>query len=494
MTKFDTASKRLAVFLAIALLSTQSLAVVSGPELPNPGSAGMTREQQIQLGAQAAAEVYKQMPVLPDSSPVTQYVQQLGAKLVRQIPSQYSWPYQFHVVAQKEINAFALPGGPIFINLGTITAASNEAELVGVMSHEMSHVYMQHSAKQAGKTNWIAGIAGIAGAVLGAGGLLGQLAAAGIQFGANGIIMKYSRTDEAQADAVGAIIMYKAGYNPEAMADFFQKLAAEGGSGPDWLSDHPNPGNRQEAIQREIANWPPKQYDTNNTAFLRVKQQAEGLKSYTGQQIAQGAKTGEWAALNQRNGAVFRPPSGVAVSQTASAPAGAASGPVALSNVLPSSRMLSSDLGPLTISRPENWQVVSPGQKGGDVMIAPRAGLTGNEIGYGVAINGVKPRNGPVGIDQMTSEIVNNFQSGNDMRTTASAQPITVNGVQGRSVMMESTSPFPDGQGQSQAERDWLVTVPRSDGSVLYMVFVAPQSQFEQFRPAFDSMLKSVRF
>jgi len=127
-------------------------------------------------------------------------------------------------------------------------------------------------------------------------------------------------------------------------------------------------------------------------------------------------------------------------------------------------------------------------------MIAPRAGLTGNEIGYGVAINGVKPRNGPVGIDQMTSEIVNNFQSGNDMRTTASAQPITVNGVQGRSVMMESTSPFPDGQGQSQAERDWLVTVPRSDGSVLYMVFVAPQSQFEQFRPAFDSMLKSVRF
>ncbi len=106
----------------------------------------------------------------PTADPATQYVQQLGAKLVAQIPQQYSWPYQFHVIAQKEINAFALPGGPIFINLGTITAAANEAELAGVMAHEMSHVYMQHSAKQAGKTNWIAGLAGLAGAVLGSGG------------------------------------------------------------------------------------------------------------------------------------------------------------------------------------------------------------------------------------------------------------------------------------------------------------------------------------
>ncbi len=93
--------------------------------------------------------------------------------------------------------------------------------------------------------------------MLGSGGFVGQLAALGIQVGANGVIMKYSRTDEAQADAVGAIIMYKAGYNPQAMANFFQKLASEGGSGPQWLSDHPNPGNRQEAIEKEIANWPP---------------------------------------------------------------------------------------------------------------------------------------------------------------------------------------------------------------------------------------------
>jgi Zn-dependent protease with chaperone function len=479
--------------MAVVLAAAQLLAVVSGPELPNPGSTGMTRENQIQLGYQTAAQVYKQMPVLPNSSPVTQYVQRLGAKLVAQIPSQYSWPYQFHVIPQKEINAFALPGGPIFINLGTIDAADNEAELAAVMAHEMSHVYMQHSAKQAGKTNLIAGLAGLAGAILGSGGLVGQLAAAGIQFGANGIIMKYSREDEAQADAVGAIIMYKAGYNPKAMAQFFQKLAAQGGGGPQFLSDHPNPGNREQAIEKEVANWPPKRYDTSNATFVRAKQEAERLTSYSAQQIAQGAKTGEWAALNQRNGAVLRPPSGVAVSQPAST-SSVSSDTVSLQSVLPSSRMVTADLGAFTLSRPENWQLLSAGQ-GADLFIAPRAGVTGNAVGYGVAINSVSRGEQGSSIDQITADLVRSFEKGgNNMRAMGSPQAIRVAGVQGRSVTMRSTSPFSDAQGQPQTERDWLVTVPKSDGSAVYLVFVAPEAQFDRFRPTFENMLKSVRF
>src|SRR5207247_9936535 len=133
-----------------------------------PGKPRMTRDEQKQLGLQVAAEVYKQMPVQPDSSPETQYIQALGKRLVNTIPADRSWPFQFHVIAQKEINAFALPGGPMFVNIGTITAASNEAELAGVMAHEMAHVYMQHSAKQQDKSSLLQGLAGLAGAAAGA--------------------------------------------------------------------------------------------------------------------------------------------------------------------------------------------------------------------------------------------------------------------------------------------------------------------------------------
>ena len=137
------------VVLSLVLaISVPVFGVARAPELPDPGNPSMTRDQQKQLGLRAAAEVYKQMPVLPDSSIETKYIRSLGERLVATIPPDRSWPFEFHVVAQKEINAFALPGGPMFVNVGTITAADNEAELAGVMAHEMAHVYMQHSAKQ----------------------------------------------------------------------------------------------------------------------------------------------------------------------------------------------------------------------------------------------------------------------------------------------------------------------------------------------------------
>ena len=176
---------RSVVILLISILTSPAFAATPiTPQLPNPGTVRMSKQDQEKLGLQAAGEVYKTMPVLPDSNPMTQYVQRLGKRLVAQIPQQYSWPYEFHVIAQKEINAFALPGGPMFINVGTIAAAKNEAQLAGVMAHEMSHVYEQHSAKAATSTKrTIAEILGAAGGILG-GSAVGDLARAGIQFGA----------------------------------------------------------------------------------------------------------------------------------------------------------------------------------------------------------------------------------------------------------------------------------------------------------------------
>src|SRR5579864_3230877 len=202
--------RALAFFLALVIAQPFALAQSSQPVLPDPGSPGINKEQQEKLGLQAMGEVYKQMPVLPDSSRETQYIRQIAGKLQATIPADKNWPYQFHVIQAADINAFALPGGPIFVNVGTIQAADNEAELAGVIAHEMSHVYMQHSAKQM-KQNMGPSILARLGQILGSmvGGVGGAIASMGGQIAGGMWSMKYSRGDEAQADAVGAIILWK---------------------------------------------------------------------------------------------------------------------------------------------------------------------------------------------------------------------------------------------------------------------------------------------
>ena len=489
-------------FIAGGCLAAQS----NSPQLPSPGSTSITRQQQQQVGFQAASEIYKQMPILSDSSPETQYIRGLGQRLVAVIPKENSWPFEFHVVAQKEINAFALPGGQMFVNLGTITAASNEAELAGVMAHEMAHVYMQHSAKQMQKAQLTQGLAGIAGAILGdRGGVLGSLGQTGVQIGAGMVMLKYSRSDESQADDVGARILYRAGYNPQALADFFKKLQAQGGAPPQLLSDHPNPGNREAAIQKEIQPWPAVPYRNDNSAFNITHKRALQLKAYSADEIAQGAKTGQWTSLNKQNGATLQIPPGMTISQasqpdsspatTQTAPAAAPARTVTWTDVAPSSNFVLADLGLVQIVRPQNWKVIAPQQEGQPITIAPQAGLVESGVGYGVVLNAVSPKDKAMTIDQITDQLVRAMQGGGgDLQPLGKASEIKVAGVSGRSLNLLSTSPFPDGKGQPQKERDRLVTVPRQDGVIIYMVFVAPEADVNRVNATFERMLKSVQF
>jgi beta-barrel assembly-enhancing protease len=432
------------------------------------------------------------MPVLPDSSPETQYIQRLGKKLASVIPADRTWPYQFHVIPASDINAFALPGGPIFVNLGTIQAADNEAELAGVLAHEMSHVYMQHSAKQAPKSTVAQIIAGLAGAVLPQSGL-GNLARMGIQFGAGTMLMKYSRADEAQADSTGAIIMYRAGYNPKAMADFFQKLEQKyGKGGPQMLSDHPNPGNRQQAIQQEVGNWPPKNYITNSADFPQVKQDAMKVKAYSAQEIANGAKSGQWEQQNRQNHVIPAnlPASG---SNQGSGAGGentnATAENISFKDVKPSGHLTRHEGQGFTIYYPDNWKVAGDSNT---TIIGPPSGQAQSGIAYG-AIVGNQPSSGGGSLDDATQKLAQGMAQENPgMTISGDMKPIEVNGTQGRSLELSGKSPLTQ-NGQPLPERDWLVTLPRPQGGLAYLVFVSPERDFNQLHPTYQKMLESLQ-
>ena len=212
-----------------------------------------TPEQDVQLGREAAAEVRQQYPIISNERIAT-YLTALGDRLVAAAPQELKQPvyeYSFTPVNLKEINAFALPGGPMFVHRGMFDAAAAEGEVVGVMAHELSHVLLRHGTANASKAQnpWLQ-LGQLAGALGGAvvGGAAGSAIAQGSQFGLGTLLLRYSRDFEKQADLLGTQIMARAGYDPRALARMFETIeretATSGGSGPQWMSSHPNPGNR----------------------------------------------------------------------------------------------------------------------------------------------------------------------------------------------------------------------------------------------------------
>src|SRR5262245_4740298 len=217
-----------------------------------------TPEQDVKLGREAAAEVRKQYPIIKDEQ-IAQYLTGLGDRLVAVAPAELKQPvyqYSFTPVNLKEINAFALPGGPMFVNRGMFDAAASEGEVVGVMAHELSHVLLRHGTANITKSQnpWLQ-LGQIAGAVGGAmvGGEAGSAIAQGSQFGLGTLMLRYSRDFEKQADLLGAQMMARAGYDPRSLAHMFETIEkqSKGGSGPQWMSSHPNPGNRTVYINQE---------------------------------------------------------------------------------------------------------------------------------------------------------------------------------------------------------------------------------------------------
>ena len=211
----------------------------------------LTKDQEINLGLNSAPQMAQEFGGLSQNMQYQNLVKQVGEKVVKNSDAlKTNYPFQFYVLADnRTVNAFALPGGPIFITEALLTRLQNEDQLAGVLGHEIGHVIARHSAEQMSKQELTQGIAGAAGVAAG-----DMNSAYYAQVVANMVNMKYGREDELESDDLGVRFMLQAGYNPEALIGVMDILeAASGGSNvPEFQSTHPSPANRRAKIQAAI--------------------------------------------------------------------------------------------------------------------------------------------------------------------------------------------------------------------------------------------------
>jgi len=460
-------STRAQVLLAILLSST----VVTAQTRVVPPNNSYSPAQDVELGRQAAAQVRQELPLLRDDL-VTSYVEGIGRRLVSAIPSELQhseFRYTFDVVNVREINAFALPGGPMFVNRGMIEAAKTEGEVAGVMAHELSHVVLRHGTAQAGKQT-AAGIGQIAGAILGSivGGTWGQVISQGSQFGIGTYFLKYSREYEKQADLEGVQIMARAGYDPRDMANMFKTIEKQGGSGgPQWLSDHPNPGNRYNYILDEAKSLRVENVVRDSRGFGQVKAHLAQLGP---------APTTEEATRARSSGGQRRTSGGET--------------PTPTGRVQPpsSSFRTYNEANLFRVSVPSNWQEI---QESNTVMFAPD-GAYGTSGGQSVFTHGMEfglARNESHDLQTATDELVQSLSQGNpNMRRQAGYDRVSFAGRRGLRTQLLNRN---EATGQDEVVQVYAAQL--RNGNLLYAIGVAPRGEFSSYRSVFDRVVGSLQ-
>jgi peptidase M48-like protein len=426
-------------------------------------------QDDIKLGRQAAQEAESQFPLLRDET-VRSYVEDVGRRLVAGIPSQFQhseFQYYFKVVNARDINAFALPGGPMYVNRGMIEAARSEGEMAGVMAHEISHVALRHGTAQASKAqkySILGGIAGIAGTILGGPGV-GQLAQAPFAV----YLLKFSREYETEADILGAQIMAQAGYDPRDLASMFQTIERQGGGGGGFLSDHPSPSDRYARINREA------QYLRVNNSGNRNSREFASIQ----ERLRRYGSAPTMAEI-QRSGQRY--PQG---EQTGNYPNNPPTGRVSY----PSSRYQNVSIfnGGVDVSVPSNWRQVN---EGNSVWFVPD-GAYGQYNGQAVYTHGASfgvAQTNSRNLQGATQELINNFAQGNNNLRANGGYGRT--SLSGRTALVSTLTNVNEATGRPELIR--LITTQLRNGQVFYMVAVAPQNE-RGFETAFDQILRSVR-
>ena len=453
-----------------ALLLALAVANPSAQTKITPDKNSYSVADDVKVGQEAAAEAKKQLPMLNDDQ-VGRFVERVGAELAAAIDGELrhaGFRYTFDVVNQKEINAFALPGGPMFLNRGMIEAATTEAAMAGVMAHEIAHVALRHGTAQATKGQKFQ-IGAVAGQILGAivGGTAGSVISQGSQFGLGTYFLKYGREYERQADLMGAQIMARAGYDPREMANMFKTIQAEGGSsGPEWLSSHPDPGNRYDDIVQEAAML--RVIGNGDSGqFQSIKARLAGMPpAYTAEQIAKG--------------------------QTTTGPRTVATGDRRVVKVEPPSNSFRtrqpSDF--LRISVPANWDAVDA--SAGSVTYAPKGGFVQGDDGGSAFTHGVQvsvTQGGGGNLQQDTQQLLQNLSRSNpDLRAAGNSRRESIGGRQGLTTPLSNVS-----QVTGERESVTLSTTLLRDGSLLNIIGVAPQSEGKTYENTFRRVRQSLQ-
>jgi hypothetical protein len=429
-----------------------------------PGFNIFSPQQDVELGRRSAQEVARQVPLLNDQ-PTVEYVRGLGARLAAKAPGE-KFPYQFNVVATRDINAFALPGGFIFVNAGTLMAAKNEGELAGVIAHEITHVALRHGTNQASKAYLAQKGLGILRGAVGDGDL-GELIGSVGGTGANMLFLKFGRTAETQADLEGARIMAEAGYDPRDMANFFKTLQAQGGSRtPEFLSDHPDPGNRVASINRVLGSLPVSRQPVRETQeFAQVRARLGGARSSGALSSgAEPARRGPTDPNNMPRGE--RPPR---PSQTM--------------------REYSSDDGSFALTFPENWDGLVADDS--NMIFAPRGAygeLNGSlMVTHGIFIGAVPPQSGDLAA--ATEAFVQRQLGVNqDFRVQERPRPISFGGREAYATIVAGPSAV-----TGVTEIDVIYTTATADGRLFYLITMAPEDEFEIYQQTFRQIIASVK-
>jgi hypothetical protein len=426
----------------------------------------------VKVGRQAATEVEQQLPILRDPE-ATGYVSRVGQRLVNSIPSEFQHPefqYYFKIVNARDINAFALPGGPMYVNRGMIEAAHTEGEMAGVMAHELSHVALRHGTAQATKAQkygLLAGILGIGGQILGGpAGAAAQIAGQGVGV----YFLKFSREYETEADVLGARIMANAGYDPHDLANMFKTIEQQsGGGGGGFLSDHPSPSDRYARINQEAQYLRVSNPIRDTRDFERIQARLRGMGRAPS--MAEIARSGQRYPTGETTGNYPNNP-----------PRGSVQNP--------STRYQSySPLGGIVrVSVPSNWRELADNNS---VWFSPEGayGQYQNQVVYthGINIGVAQTQSGD--LQQATQEFLNGLTQGNgSLRQRSGLQRTTAGGRTALTTTLTNVN-----EATGHAEVVTVITTQLRNGQLLHMIAVAPENESASYQSAFHNVLRSLQ-